>query len=148
MEPGFGHAPFPLHGGGRRPKNFGRFFHGESSEEAQFDYAALRGVERPEPREGFVDFVEVDFFRIGQADCFVEREFSRFASTLCGVGATGVIDQDAAHQLRRDAEEVRSTLPVNSCLVNKLHVCFVDQGGGLEGVAGALAAHVACREFP
>jgi hypothetical protein len=61
--------------------------------------------------------------------------------------AARVVDEDAAHGLGRDAEEVRAVLPLHLALVDELEVRLVDEGGGLEGVVGALAPQVARGEL-
>ncbi len=37
-------------------------------------------------------------------------------------------------------------LPLHALVVDQTHVGFIDQGGGLEAVTGALASHVAAGE--
>ena len=53
-----------------------------------------------------------------------------------------VVDEDASHQLRGDAVEVRAVLPADVLLVYQPEVGFVNQRGGLQCVAGALPADV------
>ena len=50
-----------------------------------------------------------------------------------------VVDEDPAHQLRRDSEEMRPVLPIGMTLLDEAYVCFVDQSGSLQGVVAALA---------
>jgi hypothetical protein len=59
-----------------------------------------------------------------------------------------VVAQHPAHDAGRDAEEVRAVLPADILLFDEAEVGFVDEGGGLDGVAGALAPHVVAREPP
>jgi hypothetical protein len=59
-----------------------------------------------------------------------------------------VVDEDAAHHLRGDAEEVCAVLPLHLRLVDEPHVGFVDERRGLQGVADALLAQVARRQPP
>lgn len=49
-------------------------------------------------------------------------------------------------KLGGDAEEVGTIFPILILLPGEAKVGLVEQGGGLEGVAGALAAHVAGGE--
>ena len=95
-----------------------------------------------EPGEGFVEFVEGDRRSGGEAEGIVEGEFLGVAAALEGVLGAGVVDEDAAHELGGYAEEVGTALPGYAGLVDELHVGFVDEGGGLEGVVRSLAAHV------
>ena len=51
-----------------------------------------------------------------------------------------VLHQDLPHQLRGDAEEVGSILPLDSRLVDELQIDLIDQGGGGQRVVGTLAS--------
>ncbi len=53
-----------------------------------------------------------------------------------------MIDQDAAHLAGGDGEEMRAVLP-GHVHFDELDERFVDDGRGLERVAGPLALHVA-----
>src|SRR5688572_13086606 len=57
-----------------------------------------------------------------------------------------VVDEDAAHGLRRCRHEMGAVLPVNALVIDQPQVGFVDQGRGLQAVAGALAPHVVVRQ--
>jgi hypothetical protein len=60
------------------------------------------------------------------------------------VAAPGVIDQDLAHRLGGGGEEVAAVGDVGqSVAVEEPQQGLVDQGAGLEGVAGPLVAHQA-----
>ena len=52
-----------------------------------------------------------------------------------------MIDEDAAHRLGGDGEEVGATLPIDAGLIDQFHVSFVDQCGGLQSVALRFASH-------
>src|SRR5262245_37643670 len=62
------------------------------------------------------------------------------------ITAPGMVDEDAPHRLSRDRKEMGAVLPVHALVVDQAHVSLVDQRGGLQAVAGALAFHVAVRE--
>jgi hypothetical protein len=59
-----------------------------------------------------------------------------------------VIDEDAAHQLGRDSEEVRAAGEARLPLIDELEVRLVDECRRLQGVAGALAPQVARGQAP
>jgi hypothetical protein len=61
---------------------------------------------------------------------------------LEGAALARVIDQKAAHHPRPDGDEVGPALPARAGLVDQLEVGLVHERGGLEGVSGALAAHI------
>jgi hypothetical protein len=47
----------------------------------------------------------------------------------------GEIHQDMPHQLGGDAEEMGAVLPPHLPQINQPHIGFVDQRGGLQGMA-------------
>jgi hypothetical protein len=53
-----------------------------------------------------------------------------------------MVDQDAAHQLGRNTEELCAVLPLCVRLINKSEVNLVYESGGLKSVIPALASHV------
>src|SRR5205823_6102090 len=70
------------------------------------------------------------------------------AAVLLPALAAGGVHEDAAHGLGGGGEEVPAALP--AVLVggaDQAEVGFVDQGGGLEGVAGRLGGHPGGGEF-
>ena len=64
------------------------------------------------------------------------------AAAFLAVGRLGIVQQDAAHDLGGDAEEVGTILPAGAALIDELQVGLVDEGSGLQGMAGALAAEL------
>jgi len=70
----------------------------------------------------------------------------RAAASLCVSVSPCVVDQDAAHDLRRDREEVRAIRPVHILLINHADVGLIYQGSGLKRVAFSLPAHVTTGE--
>ena len=68
------------------------------------------------------------------------------AAALLPALAAGALDQDAAHGLGRGGEEVAAAVPVPGLLgVDQPEVRLVDQGGGLERLAGLLLGQLAGR---
>ena len=57
-----------------------------------------------------------------------------------------MVDQDPAHQLGGDAEEVRAALPVDLSLPGELEEGLVDERGRLEGVIAPLPGKIPGRE--
>ena len=70
----------------------------------------------------------------------------RHSTATFKVATSGMLHQNAPHQLGRNREEMRAILPLHAFIVHQPHICFIDQGGGLQAVAGALALHVAARQ--
>jgi hypothetical protein len=56
-----------------------------------------------------------------------------------------LVNQDPAHHLGRQREEVRAILPISLTLVDQSQVRFVDQGRRLERVPWPLAPEAGCR---
>ena len=57
-----------------------------------------------------------------------------------------MIDQDAPHEMRRHANEMRAILPAHLSGVDQPHERFVDERRRLQRVAAALASHVAAGQ--
>src|ERR1051326_3917772 len=110
-----------------------RLFNRQSAEEAQFDDLALPRVERGQAAERFVERNQVGILRLGLVKRFVERQTRLAAPALVRLVAARVIHQDAAHQLRGNADEVSAVSPVDA-LVNQPQEGFIDQGRGLQRV--------------
>src|SRR6266478_2651324 len=57
-----------------------------------------------------------------------------------------MVNHDAPHQLRGSRDKVGPALPDRLRIIDQPEVGFVENGGGLQGVAGALPAHVMVGE--
>ena len=68
------------------------------------------------------------------------------AASAFQVMAARMLHQNAPHQLGRNREEMGAILPLHALIIHQAHVGFIDQGRGLQAVAGALAFHVAARQ--
>ena len=55
---------------------------------------------------------------------------------------TGVIDQDAAHDVRGDTKEMRPILPIHLPLIDEPDEHFVDERRRLEGVVSPFASQL------
>ena len=142
MEPGFGEALFASDGGNGDVEGEGGFIEGEAAEEAEFDDFGFAGVLEGEGVEGVVEGFEVTATGGGEADDFVEAEFFRAGAAFDAVAFADLIDEDLAHEMGGDAEEVGAAFPVGESLGDEAEVGFVDERGGLEGGHVALTAEV------
>src|SRR6185503_16329090 len=70
------------------------------------------------------------------------------ATSALRVPASGVIDEDPAHDLRRHGKEMRPVLPLNPGEINQPHIGLIDQRGGLQAVTVTLTSEVPAREAP
>jgi hypothetical protein len=59
-----------------------------------------------------------------------------------------VIDEHAAHQPGRNAEEMRTVLPPHTLRTRQPNECFVDERGRLKSVFAPLSRHVASSQPP
>src|SRR6266545_1227956 len=57
-----------------------------------------------------------------------------------------MVNHDAPHQPRSRCDKVGPALPDRLRIIDQPQIGFVENGGGLQGVAGALPAHVMVRE--
>src|SRR5881392_978837 len=57
-----------------------------------------------------------------------------------------MINHDAPHQLRGRRDKMAPALPDRLRIIDQSQVSFVENGGGLQGMAGALPAHIMVRE--
>ena len=53
-----------------------------------------------------------------------------------------MVNQNAPHHLGRNREKMGAILPLHALIIHQAHVGFIDQGGGLQAVSGALAFHI------
>ncbi|HYS27743.1 MAG TPA: hypothetical protein VEP46_19175, partial [Vicinamibacterales bacterium] len=112
---------------------------------SHFDDTHLAGIDARERVQRVIERNEVDVRTSAHRNGLVERDMPHAASAL-HVMASCMVDQDAAHQLRRDGEKMCAILPLHPVVVHQAHVGFIDQGGRLEAVAGAFTSHVAVRQ--
>ena len=78
----------------------------------------------------------------GEDECVVEGHGGDATAAFFAKMGTGVVNQDATHELSGDSEEMGATLPLDGVLANEFEIGLVNKGGGLKGVVGALAAEV------
>src|SRR5205814_2893423 len=88
-------------------------------------------------------------------DCSGETIAASSNSTLSappapflGSLAPGVVNQDLAHRLGGDSEEVGAVLPAWTGLIGQPQISLVDQRSRLERVVGTLSAHMTVSDAP
>jgi hypothetical protein len=69
-----------------------------------------------------------------------------FPATLPGAALPRIVQQDLPHHPSGNREKMRTVLPLNFLLTGEAHICLVDHGSGLQGMAGALPAHLDTRD--
>ncbi len=115
------------------------FLDREAAERAKLDDLRQLGVDLGQAIERVVQ--RDDGYLVGRGDVvgFIDGHTAHTLAPFVGAVTTRVIDQDPAHDLRRDAKEVRAILPIDLALVDEPHVRLMDQGRRLQGVIRALA---------
>jgi hypothetical protein len=114
---------------------------GETGEVAELHDAGLAGVFVGEAAEGFVEGENFFGAFVREGEAFFELDALEAAAAHLGFVGAGAVDEDATHDVGGDADEVFAILPVD-VFFSEAEVGFVDEGGGLEGVVAAFAAHV------
>src|SRR5687767_4966100 len=146
QQKGAGAPPFAADGVGRDLEDFGRLLDREAAEVAQLDDARLALVNLLQLDERLVERNQLAGPLVRQQRGLVERKRARAAAALLVAARARVVNQDAAHRLRGDGEEVCAVLPADARLTAELEVSLIDECGGLERVPLALAANVVVRE--
>jgi hypothetical protein len=81
-----------------------------------------------------------------ETDILIQQQSFTFAAPLPGLLSTGVIDQNAAHQLARYGEEMDPIVPPNRSSSNQTKVGFVNQSRALQRVILLLARKTIARD--
>ena len=84
----------------------------------------------------------------GRAHAVVERDPGPSTRSLGHAPCPCTIDEDAAHHLRRDAEELTAVLPRRAALVDEFQVRLVHERRRLQRVIPPFPAHVGARAPP
>ena len=121
----------------------GDFRHGQPREEAQLGNFREVGLLLGQPAQGFVQFNHLGRGGAAGSLLVAEGDAHPVAPAPFGHLAPGVIDEDAAHRLRRGGEEVAAIIPLERLAVGsgEFDPGFMDQGGCLQGVVAALSGH-------
>ena len=114
-------------------------FEREPAEEPKLRNLRVARVECRQPRERRVEIQEIDIARMAPHVGFIEIEPVPSSRPLLHLPGAGVIDQDAAHQLGRHREEVRTVLPHGAPLIDETEIGLVHEGRRLQRVVRALA---------
>ena len=140
-------GPSPLQRRWRNVERLGRFLHREPAEEPELDEPSIHRIHRGETLQRLIERQHVDrsFRRWQQA--LVKRHAFAMSAPLGRVPRPRALDQDLAHQARRDAEEVRPV--ARSCgTASEAQPCFVHESRRIECLTGPFAAHLRVRDSP
>jgi hypothetical protein len=123
-----------------------RLFDGESSKRAQLHDSGEVGIDLLQAIERTIKCEDGDLARPGDLCRIIERDGPDALAPFSSGMTTGVVDQDSAHHLCGHTEEVRSTPPIDTALIDQPQVSLVDQRGRLQRVSGSLAPKLARRD--
>src|SRR5690349_11024041 len=122
MEPRFRQALLASDGRDRDSQSLGSFFRAETTEKTQFDDPGLAFIDDSESVQRVVER-----FNLGMRP---RRKTHRllYGYFLCSTASFGayppprVIYQNLPHQVRRNAEEMRTAFPIRQVLRNQPHI--------------------------
>jgi len=137
--------PIVLHGALGHAKEMGDFLDVEPGEEPELDDPGLTFIEPGERFERGVQaqkLVEVKGGIVRRRQGFRQRDTLPAAAPFFPSSTTGVVDEEAPHDVGTDGEKMRAATPVHSGLIDQLQVRLVNQGGRLQRVSETLAPHV------
>ena len=77
---------------------------------------------------------------------FVERQFHVLAPALFALTRSRVIDQNMAHDARRDRKKMDAVFPTRVFLINQFKICFVNQSRRLQSMLAVLAPEMLSRD--
>jgi hypothetical protein len=147
-EPRSREPPVAHHGLGGDVQHLRGFFDAQATEIAQFDDRRATGVQLREAVQRVIQCAE--------RGCFVRQSIGKrieiealwridlvdVTASFDGRAYAGSVHQDAPHELRRDSEEMRPILPVDTLPVHEAYVGLVNQRGGLQRDARVFPAQV------
>jgi hypothetical protein len=111
-EPGPGVRPQQIGRAGRDPQDLGRLVARQSGKEAEFDQFRRPGVCLSQLLQHFIEVDEVVARFVPYDQSLVQVDPCTLSPALDAVLAAGVLNEDAAHGLRRCREEVSARVPV------------------------------------
>src|SRR5262249_23757106 len=127
---------------------FRGFLDAQAAEEAQLDDEALASVDRGQTAQRAIECEQVQVARWRGDDRFLEGNSLQGAAAFAVSARSGMIDEHAAHEACGNGDEVRAILPGQAPGVDQPDERLVDERGGLQRMAAALAAHVRAGEAP
>ena len=138
LEPDARHRPFARNGRGRDLHDLSDLVNRQAAKEFQLNDARLPAVERRETIQGVVDAEDVvntaRFNGNVIVECYgVQPVATRRVRTAC------MIDENAPHDIRSNAEKVRPIFPRHSLLAEEAQVGLVDERSGLQRMIAAFA---------
>jgi hypothetical protein len=143
-EPGLGKLEFALDRGAAHTQDLGSFVAGTAQKTAQFDDSCFPFVQRGEIVDGAVELDHLFASRVHPRHFFVQ--WNLVTVSLGGHGLTGMIDENATDQKRRERVEVAPGREFDTLLAGQPDVQLIHQAGCLESLGSAVAPKKACGD--
>jgi hypothetical protein len=145
MQKGPGGGPLPLNSGRGNLQNVGGFFNRQTSEETQFDDATLLQVEPSQIIQGIIEGHQFEALAVEHGERILQRHALATVTFAC-ILLSGIVDQNLAHDQCHQPKELSFILKLQLFLIRQAKVGFVNQGGALQSVTGALVSQVPVSE--
>src|SRR5262249_3820805 len=117
-----------------------------TAEITKLDDLTLPFIDFSQSLQSQVERDQIEIFLLLAIQCFINCDYQIVAAAPFGSARAGFVNQDSAHHVCRDSEEMSAILPVQIGDIGQSQISFVDQGGGLQCVAWILATHIPMRE--
>src|SRR5205085_10329837 len=111
IQPRRGKSPVSKRREGRDLQHFRCFFNGQAAEETKLHNAALARIQFRQARESLIERNKVGAFFRRKDGRLIKLDGTDTGATLLVSARPGVVDENAAHHLGGDGEEVRAILP-------------------------------------
>ena len=149
VEPGAGVGPLAFRGPQGKAQRSGGVLQREASEKSQVHQTCGGGVFGRELRQSVIEGNQLLVVRLEGDLELVEIDATAIASAFDALLIASPIEKNSPHRLGGRGEEVSPAVPaVGRFAPDQPDVSFVDESGGLEGLAGLLAGESLRRQFP
>jgi hypothetical protein len=125
----------------------GRVRDAQTSEQAELEHGCLPGVKGRQPLQRLVQLEHVDVSGARRAGRLAQRDAQTAAAALHPRSPSSMVDQNAAHHLARQGDELSRLVQTHTGLFRYPKVCLVDQRRGLQRMVGSLVLHEATRDL-
>lgn len=146
-EPGLSDDPVALHGLERDAEDGGGFLEGEPGEVALFDDGCGARIGSGEAIEGVIESEELAGGLVAEEGSdVVDRNEIRVRAALLALSRACIVDEDAAHGLGGDGEEMAAVLGVEFFTFGETQIGFVYECGRTERVTGPFVSELSVSE--
>lgn len=131
----------PLHRRLGNTKHLRHLFVRESGEKTQLHHLCLSGIMFGQSIQSLMQGKQLPVVHTRGEIEAVEIHALRSAAMPQIIFASCVVDQDAAHRLSGGGKKMSPVLPLRLLIATQAQPSFVNESGGLQGLAGILTGH-------